>query len=407
MKIGIYGGTFNPIHLGHLHILKEFVRRLSLDRVLLIPTGEPPHKRAPCLAPAEHRLAMCALAAKEISGAVAEVSALEIQRKGKSYTADTLAELRALYPKDELFFLMGEDMFLTVNQWYRPEVICKWASLCASPRSGDGMKKLEAQKRRLEREFSARCFLEDIPYREVSSTQVRELAQKGQDIGGLVPKPVAEYIGTWGLYRKEGRAEAEKEFAALETAVKGQLTEKRFFHSQCVAREAASLAQRYGANVEKARLAGILHDIMKDKTGEEQLKMLKDFGIMLEDAEQENPKLWHAVCGAAYLERRLGITDREVLEAVRCHTSGKKSMTLLEKVLFVADYISADRDYPGVDQLRVTAYQSLEEAIIEGIVFTVGELMEQQKPVAVGSIEAYNDALCARKAKEIEKGSCK
>ncbi len=203
MKTGIYGGTFNPIHLGHLHILREFIRRLSLDRVLLIPTGRPPHKLAPGLALAKHRLAMCALAAREIPEAAVEVSALETQRRGKSYTADTLEELEVLYPQDRFFFLMGEDMFLTIDRWYRPEAICSGAALCASPRSVDGMKKLEAQKRKLEREFSARCFLEDIPYLEVSSTQVRELAQKGQDISGLVPESVAGYIKSWGLYRKE------------------------------------------------------------------------------------------------------------------------------------------------------------------------------------------------------------
>lgn len=180
---------------------------------------------------------------------------------------------------------------------------------------------------------------------------------------------------------------------AYEEEVKKHLTPQRFYHSQCVMEEAKKLAAFWGADEEKAALAGILHDIMKDTPGEEQLKMMEQFGIMLTDTQRANPKLWHSLCGAAYLEHVLGIQDKEILEAVRCHTSGKKDMTLLEKVLFVADYMSADRDYPGVERMREKAYKSLDAAIVEGISFTVSELMERQAPVSADSIDAYNDAI--------------
>lgn len=180
---------------------------------------------------------------------------------------------------------------------------------------------------------------------------------------------------------------------AYEEEVKKHLTPQRFYHSQCVMEEARKLAAFWGADEEKAALAGILHDIMKDTPGEEQLKMMERFGIMLTDTQKANPKLWHSLCGAAYLEHVLGIQDKEILEAVRCHTSGKKDMTLLEKVLFVADYMSADRDYPGVERMREKAYKSLDAAIVEGISFTVSELMERQAPVSADSIDAYNDAI--------------
>lgn len=135
-------------------------------------------------------------------------------------------------------------------------------------------------------------------------------------------------------------------YEQCECEVRQRLSEKRFYHSQCVAEEAVRLAVLYGADPEKARLAGLLHDILKDTPAEEQLKILQGFGIMMNDTELANQKLWHAISGAAFLEFGLGIRDRELLSAVRCHTSGRKNMTLLEKVLFVADYISADRDYP-------------------------------------------------------------
>lgn len=200
MRIGIYGGTFNPIHSGHLHILREFIRRLSLDRVLLVPTGTPPHKKAPELASNEDRLAMCALAVKEIREVPVEVSRIEFDRRGKSYSADTLTSLKEEHPHDELFFLMGEDMFLTVDHWYRPEVICARAALCASPRSADGLGKLMAQAKSLKVKFGARCFVEDIPYFAVSSTEIREKAARGESLAGMVPRGVEEYIRSHEIY---------------------------------------------------------------------------------------------------------------------------------------------------------------------------------------------------------------
>ncbi len=175
--------------------------------------------------------------------------------------------------------------------------------------------------------------------------------------------------------------------------VKKHLTEGRFYHSQCVAACAARLAGQYGADVEKARLAGILHDIMKDTAPEGQLKIIEKYGIMLTEAQRRNTKLWHAVSGAAYVEYVLGLGDREILDAIACHTGGKAGMGLLDKVLFVADYISADRDYPGVEGLRQLSASSLEAVIIEGIAFTIPERMGQRLTLEPRSIEAYNEAL--------------
>lgn len=388
MRTGIYGGTFNPIHRGHIHLLEEFTKRLSLDRVLLIPTRVPPHKAAPDLASGQDRLQMCRLA---VGGRPhLQISDIEMRREGKSFTAETLEELHGLFPQDEFYLLMGEDMFLTVEHWYRPETIFSLAAVCATPRSLHGMGKLQMKKDEYQIRYGARCFLEDIPYLPVSSTQVREWVAQGKDITSLVPEAVADYIQERGIYRK-GRGTMD--FAQLEAEVKTHLTEKRFYHSQCVAAEAVQLAERYGANVEKARLAGILHDIMKDTPPEQQLKILTDSGIILSDTQQRNRKLWHALSGAAYIRNKLGITDCEIVSSVECHTSGKGNMTLLDKVLFVADYISADRDYPGVEEMRKLAESSLEEAMVEGIRFTVDELMGQNLPVAAESIDAYNDAI--------------
>ena len=199
MKTGIYGGTFNPIHNGHLHIVEEFRRGLGLDRVLLIPTRVPPHKAAPDLASAGERFAMCRLAAQ--GKPWLELSDIEMRREGKSYTAETLEELSALYPQDQFYLLMGEDMFLTLGRWYRPETIFSLASVCTTPRSPDGLDALRQKALEYTGQFQARCFLEHIPYLAISSTQVRQAVARGEDVSGLVPQAVAAYMKGRGLYR--------------------------------------------------------------------------------------------------------------------------------------------------------------------------------------------------------------
>lgn len=199
MKTGIYGGTFNPIHKGHLHIVEAFRKGLGLDRVLLIPTRVPPHKAAPDLASPQDRFAMCQLA---IQGQPwLELSDMEMRREGKSYTAETLEELSALYPQDQFYLLMGEDMFLTLGRWYRPETIFSLASVCTTPRSPDGLDALRQKALEYTGQFQARCFLEHIPYLPISSTQVRQAVARGEDVSGLVPQAVAAYMKERGLYR--------------------------------------------------------------------------------------------------------------------------------------------------------------------------------------------------------------
>lgn len=178
--------------------------------------------------------------------------------------------------------------------------------------------------------------------------------------------------------------------AQLEEIIRQRLSAKRFGHSMNVAKAAKKLAQRYGADPDKAFLAGVVHDIMKEAPPEEQLKIMESSGIMLTDVERGAPKLWHAVSGAAYLKNILGVTDSEIIGAVRYHTTGRANMSMLEKVVFVADFISDERDYDGVALLRAAAAESLEAAMLAGMVYTIQDLAQHQKPIHPDTLQAYN-----------------
>lgn len=181
-----------------------------------------------------------------------------------------------------------------------------------------------------------------------------------------------------------------------EEIVRGRLSDKRFMHSMNVAKAAQELAVLNGVDPKKARLAGILHDIMKEAPPEEQLKIMGASGIMLTDVERCAPKLWHAMAGAAYLQCVLGIEDQEILDAVRYHTTGRANMSLLEKIVFVADFISDERDYEGVQELREAARHGLQEAVMAGLIFTIQDLSQNQKPIHPDSLAAYNAEIVSR-----------
>lgn len=197
-KIAVYGGTFNPIHNGHIHLAEQFKKLIGFDRVILIPTNVPPHKEALMLASAEDRLQMCRLAALD---AGFEVSDIEVKRSGRSYTADTLELLKKAEPEAEFYLMMGEDMFLTLLSWRRPDKILELSTICAAPRSWQGLKKLEEYAEKL-KERGGRVVLGDIEYLPVSSTMVRDGIREGKDIAGLVPRGVADYIKTKHLYEE-------------------------------------------------------------------------------------------------------------------------------------------------------------------------------------------------------------
>ena len=177
------------------------------------------------------------------------------------------------------------------------------------------------------------------------------------------------------------------------------LSEKRFLHSLNVAKSAAALADRYGANREKAYTAGILHDIMKDTDGRKQLQIIENSGIIFGSIDRAEPKLGHAKAGAAYVRDRLG-EDDEIVQAIACHTTARGGMTRLDKVLFLADFISEDRDYDGVEEMRAATARSMEEGLDVALSFSIIDLVERRKAVHPDTLNAYNELILQQRAAE-------
>ena len=390
MNIGLFGGSFDPIHDGHLSLVHAFADALSLDRVILMPTGMPPHKVKLSSTSDEDRLTMCRLAVRD--DLLVDVSDYEIQQGGASFTVDTLTYLTEQHPYDRFYLLMGADMFLTLLSWNNFEDIVEMAVLCTVPRDDEPMDKLLAYAKTYET-LGATCRVLDMPLRRISSTQIRRRAQSGQSLDGLVPSAVAQYIAERGLYRDTAQVNRDDQYKDI---IRSRLTPQRYEHSLAVATEAKRLAGKWGADPDKAYTAGLLHDIMKNTAPALQLQILKDFDILLDAVEQSSPKLWHAVSGAAFIERVLGVDDEEILTAVRYHTTARAGMSLLERVLYLADFTSADRDYNDVDVMRRLVDEDADEAMRYALRYTITELMQNEAPIHPDTFGAYNELTLKR-----------
>ena len=385
-RIGIYGGTFNPPHTGHMCAARCAVERLALDKLLLIPSNISPHKILPAGSPTpRQRLEMLRIAAKDIPAA--QVSDIELQRGGTSYTYQTLQQLKDQYPDSELVLLMGTDMFLSLLHWRQPETILSLASVGVFYRGNpEEEEKIRIQQEELQRK-GAKVYLVNNPVTEISSTDLRRLLSF-DCASPYLPTGVGDYIRENKLYSAAG-ADRNLPEQALEQRVKELLKESRIAHVLGCRDTAVELAKRWGANEEDAARAALLHDVTKALSPALQLTLCREYGIVLDAFFQDNPKTLHALTGSLVAQRIFG-ENEAVVEAIRWHTTGKANMNTLEKIIYVADYMEPNRDFPGVEALRSLAYEDIDKALKLGLEMTLRLLTQQKQQISSGSREALD-----------------
>lgn len=381
-RIGIYGGAFNPPHLGHMKAAQYAVQALKLDKLLLIPSGTSPHKPLPPGSPtAQQRLEMVGLWA----GEKMQVCDLEIARGGTSYTYETVQQMKAQYPQDELILCMGTDMFLSFHSWKKPQIILQNVSLAVFYR-GDKGEIADIAAKKAEYEAAGHTiYLVENPVLEISSTQLRRMLVFGC-AAPFLHEDVAEFIKENGLYGV-GENYQNLPIDQLETVVVNLLKPNRVKHVLGCRDTAAELARVWGANETDAARAGLLHDITKALDGPLQLTLCREYGKVLDEFSQNNPKTLHALTGSMVAERIFG-ENEAVVAAIESHTTGKPAMNTLEKIIYVADYMEPNRDFPGVEELRRLAYTDLDGALKLGLEMTLAMLREQKRQISPASSQA-------------------
>lgn len=381
MKIAIYGGSFNPPHLGHLEAAAAVCEEIEPDKLLIIPDNIPPHKDMEPGSPTpEQRLELCRLNFAGLENV--EISDMEILRQGKSYTAQTIEQLRREYPTDELVLVVGSDMFLSFEDWYEFEYILENCALAIVSREEDDMERLRAHKAHMERAHQARVNILSRAPLPMSSSEIRVWLRRRMGADTLKAEVYSAII-------KNNYYEARPEIMWLREEAEKYLAPKRIAHVAGCESEAVLLAMQYGEDPETAAEAGILHDITKKLSRKEQLNLCEKYGIILDKDQQRDESLLHAITGAALARDLYGVSD-EVYEAIRWHTTGKPDMTLLEKIIYMADYVEPTRDFPGVEKLRALAHKDLDRAMTLGLEMSLEDLKSRGVEIDRDTVEAYS-----------------
>ena len=382
-RIGIYGGSFNPPHIGHLRAAREAVRELELTSLFLLPAGEVPGKIPPKgSADEKARLRMLELAV----GGCPDLRMSDFDaRRERCRTWETVEHFAREYPEAELTVLVGSDQLAKLPGWENVSFVLSHAQIAVARRGLPGEEELIREKTALLRQMGGRIRVLENPVESISSTQLRRLLAFGCG-WEFLPPGVGDFIRREGLYHVNADWK-NLPMEQLEGVVLSLLNPNRIRHVLGCRDTAVELARRWGADETDAARAGILHDITKALDGPLQLTLCEAYGKMLTDFSRKYPKTLHALTGSLVAERIFGENPR-VVSAICHHTTGRAGMNLLETIIYVADYMEPNRDFPGVERLRELAYTDIQAALKLGLEMTLEHLKKQGSEVSPESREA-------------------
>lgn len=348
MKIGLMGGTFNPPHKAHIIPAKAALAEFDLDKIVFMPGGNPPHKTTGTAASIRSHMIKLAVEGTDKF----TVSDYEIKKNGYSYTSDTLRYLTDAFPDDEFYFIIGGDSFEAFLTWREPFAILALCNILVYPRDN---KPTAGEVEEFNKKYNASVRLIHAEEVHISSGEIRRGLENGEDMSEYLDERVLSYIKRNSLYKKRNEVPEEH--------LKDMLSPSRYTHSLGVASMATSLAGIYGADAKKAYISGLLHDCAKNLTPEESEIKCRDLDVETDEFERTHFPLIHAKIGAELVKTEFGINDEEICSAIRWHTLGRKNMTLLEKIIYVADMTELSRNFDGVEELREIARTNIDEAV--------------------------------------------
>ena len=354
MKIGILGGTLDPIHNGHIEIALAAMAALGLDRVALMPSGDPPHKSR--ATDKWDRLRMAQIAAQAHPGLYA--SDREIRRTGTTYTVDTLSNLAVERPDVEWTYILGADALNKLDSWREFPRIARLCAFAGVSRPGCDEDLARMRARAISTCYHTRVDLLPVSGPALSSTAVRRRVAEGLDIDDCVPPEVAAYIREKGLYLC-----AYSEEQILER-LRNMLTDHRYEHTLGVAKTAERLAPKCGVDARRARLAGLLHDCAKSMPLEEMRDLVSRNMPDLDEAELNTRAILHAPAGMLMARDLYGVRDPNILSAIRKHTVGDGHMSPMDALIYVSDFIEPGREpFPGLEKARRLAEKDIYQAM--------------------------------------------
>ena len=361
MRIGVYGGTFNPPHTGHIQAAKDASAQLELDLLIVVPAGTPPHKELPAGSPPpEMRLQMTRDAFAGIARTV--VSDIETSCPDVHYTVDTVAAIKKEHPGDTVYLLVGADMYLSLETWKDSADLLRSVTPAVFSRNDDDNARIAAYSQALKERCGVRTEIVRNSVVDISSSELREMLPKRAGAGYIIDA-IYSYIIKHRLYG------AKPDWVWLRSKAYDMLEPGRIPHVAGCETESVSLAGRWAADSDDSREAAILHDITKKLSVNEHMKIIENsvFHDNIGDIPRsDEEKLFHSITGMILARDMFGVSD-DVAEAIRWHTTGKAGMSDLEKIIYLADYIEPSRELEGIEELRDISYKDLNAAMILGL----------------------------------------
>ena len=385
-RIGIMGGTFDPIHNGHLAAAEAARRNFGLSTVIFIPSGKAPHKDNAFITPGALRYEMTSLAVD--GNKYFNVSNIEVARVGASYTVDTLTELKGSLCKNaKIFFIAGADAMTEMFMWKTPKRIFEMCTLIVLSRPGVNAALLNRHVTAAIERFGAKIHVLKIPGLEVSSSDIRRRIQIEQPVRYLIPDVVEQYINNRRLYRND-----PYDMESAELRISSGLSDKRWRHTRGVVEDAVRLAEIYGFSRRKAYITAICHDCAKEMPAGEKLKRCDEWGISLDNIMRYQIDLAHGLLSAEKAKLEFKIDDPEILHAIRFHTTGCAQMSLLDKILLTADSTEPNRKgIAGLSDIRAAAAVDLDKAVILALKAKIAYTESKKQAVHPLSIKALED----------------
>ncbi len=359
MRVGFFGGTFDPVHIGHTRLVEDAIHAGRLERLLIVPAGTTVHKPVARVSSAGMRLAMCHLGFSPLPQV--EVSRIEVARARASYTIDTIRELSSTYGKNvQLYMVCGADILFDILTWREPEAILREVRLLVCLRPGHASEVVARRADQLRHSYQANIAFFTTRQMDVSSTAIRMAVADDASIQGQVPPCVEAFINYTGLYGSDDPLASLtlQEHEALRDAERvllGWMGEQRLTHSLLTMATAARLASVHGHDVFQAALAGLIHDCAKHLPPNEAIRYVPSN----EHATRAEPKLYHGPAGAVLATSWFGIRDPIILDAIRYHTTGRAAMTWLDLILYLADKAEPFRLHAQAEKIRNMAASDL------------------------------------------------
>lgn len=390
-RLAIMGGTFDPIHMGHLVTAEEVRHEFNVDEVLFVPTGHPPHKSNINMTTCEHRYLMTVLATA--ANPYFKVSRIEIEREGVTYTIDTIKELKRIYGNEvQLYFITGADAVHKILSWKESAELLKICDFVAVTRPGYNKEELIEQVEELKIQYKTNIHFLEVPALAISSSDIRRRLHEMKPIKYLVPQEVENYIKKHELYNYQIRL-TDKEKEEMYDYVASRLSPKRYAHTRGVVEMALEYAKLNGLDYNETFIAALFHDIAKELSKEQSIELCNQYHIELDEYEKSHLYLAHGKIGAVILQRDWGISKPSILNAIKYHTLGRLNMTDLEKVIYLADMTEEGRSsYKGKEEIKRLAQYNLDSAMYKALISSynyVTNILKQEVHPIINELIAY------------------